>query len=164
MKKVLFVDAVGMIDTDLLESYTLMDQRLRNHQIAKKRKSKRYLVTLLAAALSMMLCVALLVTSLPLIYVFNAEKINTAVSEGVENILFPLDKETEDGENINPEELLINWVEWEFAAEFFNALGAGTDDSVIDQLQSMQGNGLVGESMQGLGDFLKRLYEYYLEH
>ena len=164
MKTVLFVDAVGLIDTDLLESYTLMDQRLRNHQIAKKRKSKRYLVTLLAAALAMLLCVALLVTSLPLIYVFNAEKINTAVSEGVENILFPLDKETEDGEDINPEELLINWVEWKFAEEFFNALGAGTDDSVIDKMQSMQGGTLAGESMQVLGEFLQKLYEYFIKH
>ena len=158
------VDAVGLIDTDLLESYTLMDQRLRSHQIAKKRKSKRYLVTLLAAALAMLLCVALLVTSLPLIYVFNAEKINTAVSEGVENILFPLDKETEDGEDINPEDLLINWVEWKFAEEFFNALGAGTDDSVIDKMQSMQGGTLAGESLQNLGDFLQKMYEYYLKY
>ena len=164
MKKVLFVDAVGLIDTDLLESYVAMDQRLRSHQIAKKRKSKRYLVTLLAAALAMLLCVALLVTSLPLIYVFNAEQINTAVSEGVENILFPLDKETEDGEDINPEDLLINWVEWKFAEEFFKALGAGTDDSVIDKMQSMQGGTLAGDSMQSLGDFLAKLYEYYLKH
>jgi hypothetical protein len=164
MKKVLFVDAVGMIDTDLLESYVAMDQRLRSHQIAKKRKSKRYLVTLLAAALAMLLCVALLVTSLPLIYVFNAEKINTAVSEGVENILFPLDKEPADGEAVNTEDLLINWVEWKFAEEFFGALGAGTKDSVIDQMQAMQSGGIMSESMQSLGDFLAKLYEYYLKH
>ncbi len=163
MKKAMLFDAVGMIDADLLESYALMDQRLRSRR--RVSKTKKYLVTLLAAAVAMLLIFALLITSVPLIYVFNAEEINTAVSETVENVLFPLDKE-QDGESgeINREDLLINWVEWKFTEEFFTALGAGTEDSVIDKMQSMPDNGLVGESMQGLGDFLKRLYEYYLEH
>ncbi len=162
MKKAMLFDAVGMIDPELLESYVLMDQRLRSRR--RTGKTKKYLVTLLAAAVAMILIFALLITSVPLIYVFNAEKINSAVSEGVENILFPLDKETDDGENINPEDLLINWVEWKFAEEFFNALGAGTEDSVIDKMQSMQGGTLAGDSMQSLGEFLAKLYEYYLKH
>ncbi len=163
MKKAMLFDAVGMIDTDLLESYVLMDQKLRSRHSAGK--SKKHLVTLLAAAVAMILIFALLITSVPLIYVFNAEEINAAMSETVENVLFPLDKE-QDGESgeINREDLLINWVEWKIAEEFFAALGAGTDDSAIDKMQSMQGNGLVGESMQGLGEFLEKLYEYFIKH
>ena len=164
MKKALFIDAVGILDTDLLEEYVKRDQMLRDRHIAQRRKGKRYLVTFMAAALAMLLCVALLVTSLPLIYVFNAQEINSAVSKGVESILFPLDKKTEDGMPVNKEDLLINWVEWKFAREFFAALGAGTEDSMIERMQAAQGNGLISESVHGLGNFLAKLYGYYSRH
>ena len=61
MKKALLFDAVGKIDTDILESYALMDQRLRSRR--RPGKTKRYLVALLAAALAMVLTFALLLTS-----------------------------------------------------------------------------------------------------
>ena len=157
MKKALFVDAVGMLDTDLIEAYVLQDQSLRSRHTNRKRR----LFALLAAAAAMLLCVALLVTSLPLIYVFNAEKINAAVSETVENVLFPLD--SENGE-IDREDIAFNWVEMPIAGELFQALGAGTDDSIIDKLQSAQDDTLVGQSMQNLGNFLSRMYAYYLKY
>ena len=160
MKKALFIDAVGMLDTDLLEEYVRKDQSLRSMPV-RKTKWKRYLTALLAATLAMLLCVALLVTSLPLIYVFNAEKINAAVSERMESVLFPLDRE--DGE-VDKEDLAFNWVELPIADEMFDALGAGTDDSVIAQLQSMNGDGFISESMHSLGDLLQRMYEYYLKY
>ena len=161
MKKALLFDAVGKIDTDILESYALMDQRLRSRR--RTSKAKRYLFALLAAALAMVLTFALLLTSLPLIYITNAEKINTAISDVVDGVMFPMDQVPE-GEEIKQEDLLLNWVEWDFTKEFFSALGAGTDDSVIDKLQGMQSDGLAGESMQSLGDLLARLYEYYLKY
>lgn len=161
MKKALLFDAVGKIDTDILESYALMDQRLRSRR--RTSKTKRYLVALLAAALAMVLTFALLLTSLPMIYITNAEKINTAISDVVDYVMFPMEQVPE-GEEIKQENLLLNWVEWEFTKEFFSALGAGTEDSVIDKLQGMQGDGLAGESMQSLGDLLARLYEYYLKY
>ena len=161
MKKALLFDAVGKIDTDILESYALMDRRLRSRR--RPGKTKRYLVALLAAALAMVLTFALLLTSLPLIYITNAEKINTAISDVVDGVMFPMDQVPE-GEEIKQEDLLLNWVEWDFTKDFFSALGAGTEDSVIDKLQGMQSDGLAGESMQSLGDLLARLYEYYLKY
>ena len=161
MKKALLFDAVGKIDTDILESYALMDQRLRSRR--RPGKTKRYLVALLAAVLAVILSFALLVTTLPLIYITNAEKINTAISDVVDGVMFPMDQVPE-GEEIKHEDLLLNWVEWDFTKDFFSALGAGTEDSVIDKLQGMQSDGLAGESMQSLGDLLARLYEYYLKY
>ena len=159
MKKALLIDAVGMLDTDLLEEYVRKDQNLRSQCIARTKKRKRYFVTLLAAAVAMMLCVALLVTSLPLVYVFNREKINSAVSRGMEQILFPLDTQDQVGGEIKQEDLLINWTEWEITKVLFQVLGAGTEDSVIEQMQAMQGG-----FMSTLGDWLMRMYEYYLKY
>lgn len=156
----LFIDAVGKLDADLVESYYLMDARLHAGLAKKKSRKKKALVTLLVAAMAMLLTCALLITTLPLVYVTNAEKIDRFVSDTVENVLFPLDDES--GE-VKKEDLLLNWTDWALTRSLFQALGAGTEDSVIDQLKS-EHSGLMGEMIHKFGTLLDRMYHYYDKH
>lgn len=157
MNRSMFMDAVGMVDADIVEAYVLKDMALRSR---KRSKTKRYLVTLLAAAISMLLVIALLVTSLPLVYITNREAIDSVVSETIDRVIFPLDDEDAD---IKQEDLLLNWTEWPITEQVFNALGAGTENSVIDWLTGEHG-GLAGEAWQSLGKILQKLLDYYLKH
>ncbi|MBR5601416.1 MAG: hypothetical protein IKW24_02185, partial [Clostridia bacterium] len=68
MNKSMFIDAVGMIDADIVEAYILKD-----NQYKAGGKRNRGLSVLLVAAVALMLSFALLLTSLPLIYVSNPE-------------------------------------------------------------------------------------------
>jgi len=156
MTQDMLLDAIGMIDTDLLESYTQVETRL----LLRKKRRMPVWGKLLIAAACLLLTFSLLLASLPLTYIVHREQINSAVVESIDRVLFPLDDEETD---IKQEDLLLNWIEWEFSEELFAALGAGTEDSVIDQMQGMQG-GLFGEIMQSIGAFLERLYEYYHKH
>jgi len=166
MNKDIMIDAISKIDQKYIIEYTQYETRLQITQ-AKKRRINR---ALLISAACLMLTVCMLLVSLPLsLIVLGSEPVQNLGSKIIENVIFPLDQQLEDPKDPDhPEEpaqtlLQINWVEWKFTEKFFNALGAGTDDSTIDKLQSMQG-GFVGESMQNLGDFLERLYEYYMKH
>ena len=126
MNRSMFIDAVGMVDADLIEAYVLKDMALRSR---KRSKTKRYLVTLLAAAVALMLTFALLITSLPLVYITNREEIDSAVTEAIDRVIFPLDDEDAD---YKQEDLLLNWTEWPITEQVFNALGAGTENSIIE--------------------------------
>ena len=150
MNRSMFIDAVGMVDADIVEAYVLKDMALRSR---KRSKTKRYLVTLLAAAISMLLVVALLVTSLPLVYITNREAIDSAVSETIDRVIFPLDDEDAD---IKQEDLLINWVDWPVTEQIFNAFGAGTEDSIIDQMMQNSSG-----TVQSFGELLDKLFDYY---
>ncbi len=167
MKKEIMIDAISAIDHKYIIEYVQYETKL---SIIKSRKQKKKRSVLICAA-CLALVVCMLAVSLPLSFiVLGSEPVQEWGSEVIENVLFPLDQEDETpddpDESTPPKQSLLqlNWIEWKFTENLFNALGAGTDDSVIDRLQASTGNGLVGESMQDLGDFLARLYEYYLEH
>ena len=161
MKKAMFIDAIGMLDQDIIDAYILKDTKLRSPKTAKKRRT---FVTLLAATISVLLVFTLLITSLPLAYATNTEQINQTLIEAFDSVLFPLD--SEDSENINRDALLLNWTEWEITEQFFAALGAGTESSKIDQmLQDAElSDSLIGNVKGGLAELLKYLYEYYMRH
>lgn len=156
MTQDMMIDAIGMIDADLLEEYALMEQRLQ--QKNKRRMPVRG--KLLLAAACLMLTFTLLLSTLPLVYIVNREAIDATVAQTIDRVIFPLDSEDSD---VSQEDLLLNWTEWPITKDFFVALGAGTQDSVIDWMVG-EHNGLVGELLQDIGAFLARLYEYYLDH
>lgn len=158
MTKELLIDAVGYLDESYLADFHQMDVALVNQKNVRKRKSFR---AILISAAAIMLVIAMLTVSLPVAYIANYQKVNAYVSEAVDRVLFPLDGE--DGESINKEDLLINWTEWVITKQLFDALGAGTDDSLIDKMQGNE-DGLVGETFNDLGKFLQKLYEYYLKY
>ncbi|MBQ7379211.1 MAG: leucine-rich repeat domain-containing protein [Clostridia bacterium] len=157
MNASMFIDAVGLVDADLIEEYVRKDNSLRS---SKPRRGRRYLVALAAAVVSIMLIFALLVTTLPLLYVFNHDKVDNPFVGAIDRVIFPLD--AEDSE-IKREDLMLDWTQWPMTEQIFNALGAGSENSVIDHMMSDQ-QGLVGEAIQNLGKLLERLYEYYLKH
>lgn len=167
MNKDVMIDAISAIDQKYIIEYVQYETKLGIIKSRKKKRTRALLVS--AACLALVFC--LLLVSLPLSFVvLGSEPVQNLGSKIIENVIFPLDQQPEDPEDPDhPEEpaqtlLQINWVEWKFTEEFFNALGAGTDDSTIDKLQNIQSDGFVGESMQDLGDFLERLYEYYMKH
>ncbi|MBR5602540.1 MAG: leucine-rich repeat domain-containing protein, partial [Clostridia bacterium] len=157
MTKELLIDAVGYLDESYLADFHQMDVALVNQKNVRKRKSFR---AILISAAAIMLVIAMLTVSLPVAYIANYQKVNAYVSEAVDRALFPLD--SEDGD-VKVEDLAINWVEWKAAGKLFEALGAGSDDSVIDALKNSQG-GLAGEMLDDLGTFLDKMYQYYQKH
>lgn len=167
MNKNVMIDAISAIDQKYIIEYVQYETKL---SILKSRRRRRNRGIFISAA-CLALVFSMLLVSLPLSFILLGSKpVQEWGSQVIENVLFPLDKQPadpDDPDNPTPpaQSLLeLNWIEWKFTEELFKALGAGTDDSVIDKLQSMQSDGFVGESMQDLGDFLERLYEYYLEH
>lgn len=167
MRKDVMIDAISAIDQKYIIAYVQYETKLG---ILKNRRIKRNRSLFICAA-CLALAYCMLLVSLPLSFiVLRSDPVQNIGSQIIENVLFPLDQKTEnpdDPDDPTPpaqSALQLNWIEWKFTEEFFNALGAGTDDSIINKLQSMPNGGLVGESMQDLGDFLERLYEYYLEH
>ena len=167
MNKDIMIDAISAIDEKYVIEYVQYETKLSILKARKKKKSRNLLIC--AACLALVVC--MLAISLPLSFiVLRSEPARELGNQVIENVLFPLDQEAETPDDPNqptpPKQSLLqlNWIEWKFTENLFNALGAGTDDSVIDQLQASTGNGLVGESMQDLGDFLERLYEYYMKH
>lgn len=167
MKKEIMIDAISAIDHKYIIEYVQYETKL---SIIKSRKQKKKRSLLICAA-CLALVVCMLAVSLPLSFiVLGSEPVQEWGSEVIENVLFPLDQEDEtpdDPDEPTPPKqslLQLNWIEWKFTENLFAALGAGADDSVIDKLQTMQGSGLISESMQDLGDFLERLYEYYMKH
>lgn len=167
MNKNVMIDAISAIDQKYIIEYVQYETKL---SILKSRRRKRNRGIFISAA-CLALVFSMLLVSLPLSFiVLGSKPVQEWGSQVIENVLFPLDKQPADPDD--PDDptppaqslLQLNWIEWKFTEEFFNALGAGTDDSVIDKLQSMQSDGFVGESMQDLGDFLERLYEYYMKH
>lgn len=167
MNQNVMINAISSIDQKYIIEYVQYETKLG---IIKSRKRIRMRALLISAAcLALIFC--LLLVSLPLSFiVLGSEPVQNLGNQIIDNVIFPLDKQPENPEDPDhPEEpvqspLQLNWVEWKFTQEFFNALGAGADDSVIDKLQNMHGEGFVSESMQDLGDFLERLYEYYMKH
>ena len=160
MTQDMFVDAVGMIDPELLENYACMENRIR---LQKQRRRRASWGKLLIAAAAIVLTVSLLLASLPIVYIVNHEQINHYVTQAVDSVLFPLEGEDDENADIQKEELLLDWTEWKIAGEFFAALGAGKEGSVIDQLQAGSG-GLLGELGMDLGELLQKLYEYYQKY
>ncbi len=167
MNKDRMIDAISAIDQKYIIEYVQYETKL---EILRRRKRIRTRSLIICAAcLALVFC--MLLVTLPLSFiVLGSKPVQEFGSQVIENVLFPLDQQPEQPDDPDAPTppvqslLQLNWIEWKFTEELFNALGAGTDDSVIDKLQSMQGNGLVGESMQDLGDFLARLYEYYVKH
>ena len=167
MNKNVMIDAISAIDQKYIIEYVQYETKL---SILKSRRRKRNRGIFISAA-CLALVFSMLLVSLPLSFILLGSKpVQEWGSQVIENVLFPLDKQPADPDDPDdptpPAQSLLelNWIEWKFTEELFNALGAGTDDSLIDKLQSMQSDGFVGESMQDLGDFLERLYEYYMEH
>lgn len=167
MKQDVMIDAISAIDQKYIIEYVQYETKLSILKVRKKKKSRNLLIC--AACLALVVC--MLAVSLPLSFiVLGSKPVQEWGSEVIENVLFPLDQEAEtpdDPDKPTPPKqslLQLNWIEWKLTENLFTALGAGTDDSVIDKLQAATGNGLVGESMQDLGDFLERLYEYYMKH
>lgn len=157
MTKELLIDAVGYVDESYLASFHQMDVELIKQRNVRKRKSIR---AVLISAAALMLIIAMLTVSLPIAYICNYQEVNAYVSEAVDRVLFPLDNEDS---NVNVEDLAINWVEWRIADQLFDALGAGTENSVIDAMKASE-NGLVGKALGKLGEFIEKLYEYYLKY
>lgn len=160
------IDAISAIDQKYIIEYVQYETKLG---IIKSRRKRRTRILLVSAA-CLALVFSLLLVTLPLSFVvLGSEPVQKWSSQVIESVIFPLDQQPENPEDPDhPEEpaqspLQLNWIEWEITEKLFSALGAGTDNSAINKLQSMQG-GFVGESMQDLGDFLERLYEYYMKH
>ena len=160
------IDAISAIDPKYIIEYVQYETKLG---IIKSRRKRRTRILLVSAA-CLALVFSLLLVTLPLSFVvLGSEPVQKWSSQVIESVIFPLDQQPENPEDPDhPEEpaqspLQLNWIEWEITEKLFSALGAGTDNSAINKLQSMQG-GFVGESMQDLGDFLERLYEYYMKH
>ncbi|MBQ7379117.1 MAG: leucine-rich repeat domain-containing protein [Clostridia bacterium] len=158
------IDAISSIDQKYIIEYVQYETKLG---ILKARRHKR-IRTLLISAACLALAFCLLVVSLPLsLVILSADPVQEWSSQVIDKVIFPLDQQVgnpEDPTSPTHTKLQINWIEWEITEKLFSALGAGTADSVIDKLQSMQSDGLVVESMQDLGEFLERLYEYYMKH
>ncbi len=157
MTKELLIDAVGYVDESYIASFHKMDLELAKKKNTRKRRNLR---TILISAAALMLVIALLTVSLPVAYIINYQEINAYVIETVDRVLFPLD--SEDGD---PDEqtLQINWQNWDMTEAVFEALGAGTEHSLIERMQG-ENSGLIGEVMTNIGAFLEKLYQYYLEH
>ena len=164
MNKNVMIDAISAIDQKYIIEYVQYETKL---SIIKSRK-RRNMRSLIICAACLALVFSLLLVSLPLSFiVLGSEPVQEWKNQVIENVLFPLDHQLEDpDDDVPPAESLLqlNWVDWKITGEMFYALGAGTDDSVIDKLQSVQSDGVVGQRLQNLGDFLKRLYDYYLQH
>ena len=150
MTQDMLIEAIGMIDTDLLENYTYTENGLINKQ---KRRLPAW-GKLLVAAACVILVISLLLASLPLNYIIHRESIHTFVSEAVDRVLFPLDQEDQDEQT---QEQMLNWVDWPITEQIFSAMGAGTDQSAIEAMKDTP-------ALQGLAAFLERLYRYYLDH
>ena len=150
MTQDMLIEAIGMIDTDLLENYTYTENRL----ISKQKRRLPAWGKLLVAAACVILVFSLLLASLPLHYIIHRESINASISEAVDQVLFPLDQEDWDEQS---QEQMLNWVDWPITEQIFSAMGAGTDQSAIEAMKDTP-------ALQGLADFLERLYRYYLDH
>ncbi len=153
MNKDLMIDAISLIDVKYLEQY----DRYESFLLRKRKKSLR---TVLVSAACITLVFTLLLVALPVGYYQNREAIDSYVAEAIDQILFPLD-DAEDSDT--QEKLQLNWVQWPLTESVFIALGAGTEDSVIDQMQT-DTDGLFSNMKQDLGDLLARMYQYYLDH
>ena len=160
MTQDMFVDAVGMIDFELLENYACMENRIK---LQKQRHRRASWKKLLIAAAAIVLTLSLLLVSMPIVYIVNYEQINHYVTQTVDQVLFPLESDDGESSDVNKEDLQLDWTEWEIAGAFFAALGAGKEGSVMDQLQAGSG-GLFGELGMDLGKFLEKLYEYYQKY
>lgn len=158
MTKELLIEAVGYISESHLADF---EQTERALQKRLQRQKRAWIRRTLIAAAALLLTFALLVASLPVVYIVNQKTIDNAFAEAVDRVLFPLDKQQDT--DIEKEELPLDWTKMPIAAKFFEALGAGTQDSAIDYLQG-EHSGLAGEFMQSLGAFLERLYQYYMDH
>jgi len=167
MNKDVMINAISAIDQKYIIEYVQYETKLG---ILKARRQKR-IRTLLISAACLALTFCLLVASLPLsLIILGADPVQEWSSPIIDKVIFPLGQQVDhpddpdDPSSSAQTNLQINWIEWGITEKLFSALGAGTDDSFIDKMQAMSGDGLFGESMQSLGDFLERLYEYYLKH
>ena len=167
MNKDVMINAISAIDQKYIIEYVQYETKLG---ILKARRQKR-IRTLLISAACLALTFCLLVASLPLsLIILGADPVQEWSSPIIDKVIFPLDQQVDipddpdDPSSSAQTNLQINWIEWGITEKLFSALGAGTDNSFIDKMQAMSGDGLFGESMHDLGAFLKRLYEYYLKH
>ena len=125
LNKDLLIDAISKIDDGYLESYEQLEVRMG---IIKARKKKR-LRTILITAACLALVGALLLCSLPVAYIANYKTVNQAVSQVVDDVIFP--NEGEDPATSS----YAGWVEWELTDAMFVMLGAGTDQSAIQAMK-----------------------------
>lgn len=167
MNKDVMINAISAIDQKYIIEYVQYETKLG---ILKARRQKG-IRTLLISAACLALTFCLLVASLPLsLIILGADPVQEWSSPIIDEVIFPLDQQVDhpddpdDPSSSAQTNLQINWIEWGITEKLFSALGAGTDDSFIDKMQAMSGDGLFGESVQSLGDFLERLYEYYMKH
>ena len=147
MKKSMLVDAVGMLDQEILADFYEMDAALDHVPVVKKKvKTKRVMIVAACIALA----VAILLVSLPLALVLNRGSIEQAIKEK----LFP--------ENVH-DSVLGNWTEWKSVENIIELLNLDNDQSVIDKLRGMQ-NGLFGKACSALADWLAYVFDYYQNH
>lgn len=166
MKKDVMIDAITGIDEKYLIEYTQYETKLEILRSRKQIRNRSLLVC--AACLTLVFC--MLLVSLPLSFiVLRSEPARELGNQVIETVLFPLDKEQVEPDDpdapISPEQekLIPNWIEWEITENTFTALGAGTPQSKIDALKSVEG-GWFDEFLNRLGVLLERMYDYYLRH
>ena len=166
MKKDVMINAITGIDEKYLIEYTQYETKLEILRSRKQIRNRSLLVC--AACLTLVFC--MLLVSLPLSFiVLRSEPARELGNQVIENVLFPLDKEQVEPDDpdapISPEQekLILNWIEWEITENTFTALGAGTPQSKIDVLKSVEG-GWFDEFLNRLGVLLERMYDYYLRH
>ena len=169
MKKDVMIDAITGIDEKYLIEYTQYETKLEILRSRKKKRNRSLIVC--AACLALAFC--MLLVTLPLSFiVLGSKPVQELGSEVIDELLFPLDQQPQQpddpDEPVSPttplyEDLMINWIEWEFTEEAFIALGAGTEHSTIETLKKAEG-GLFSAPMRRLGELLERMYDYYLRH
>jgi len=157
MTRELLIEAVGYLDSSYLADYDEIKKALL---IKKNKRKKAHLTRMLIAAAVILLTMSVLLVSLPVMYVVNRESIHHGIAEAVDTVLFPLEKEQQGTEQKQP---LLNWTEWESTEQFFAALGAGQENSLINAMKNGEGV-FANESSQQLGDLLDRMYQYYLKY
>ena len=166
MNKDIMIDAISAIDEKYVIEYVQYETKLSILKVRKKKKSRNLLIC--AACLALVVC--MLAVSLPLSFiVLRSEPARELGNQVIENVLFPLDKEQVAPDDpdapISPEQekLILNWIEWKITEITFTALGAGTPQSKIDVLKSVE-DGWFDEFLNRLGVLLERMYDYYLRH
>ena len=136
MKKDVMIDAITGIDEKYLIEYTQYETKLEILRSRKKNRNRSLIVC--AACLALAFC--MLLVTLPLSFiVLGSKPVQEFGSEVIDELLFPLDQQPQQpddpDEPISPttplyEDLMINWIEWEFTEEAFIALIAdNTDDT-----------------------------------
>jgi len=168
MKKDYMIDAISAIDQKYVVEYVQYETKLG---ILKTRRKQKMRVLLISAA-CLILTICMLFVSLPLsLMIFDGNPVQEWSNQVVDHLLFPLDQQADvpqdpdAPDDTTPLEthLHINWIEWEMTENVFQAMKAGTEESLISKLKSSDSL-LFSEFLQRLGAFLERMYDYFLRH